>query len=84
MSFSGPPVSNHRIRRFFFFSSEATGSDFLRSRISTTLTGIRCNQVEKADSPRKGPNLAEQLQKSFPLHQVFRIGRLFTMRRHKA
>src|SRR6266704_921803 len=66
MSFLGPPVSSSGS---VVSSSEATGSDFLRSRISTTLTVIRCNQVEKADSPRKVPIL----QKSC-LHKVFRIG----------
>jgi len=60
MSFLGPPVSSSGS---VVSSSEATGSDFLRSRISTTLTVIRCNQVEKADSPRKVPILRKSCRK---------------------
>src|SRR5439155_1691573 len=60
-------------------SSEATGSDFLRSRISTTLTVIRCNQVEKADSPRKVPILRKSCRKASCIRSSASDG-LFTMR----
>jgi hypothetical protein len=70
MSFRGPPVSSSGS---VVSSREAAGSDFLRSRIRTTFTVIRCNQVEKADSPRKVPILRKELQECF-LHQVFGVG----------
>src|SRR5437762_10603971 len=76
MSFLGPPVSSSGS---VVSSSEATGSDFLRSRISTTLTVIRCNQVEKADSPRKVPILRKSCRKASCIRSSASDG-LFTMR----
>src|SRR5579864_973647 len=38
-------------------SSDTTGKPFFRKCISTTLTAMRCNHVENADSPRNVPIL---------------------------
>ena len=79
-SFLGPPDSSSGS---VVSSKDATGSDFLRKRIKTTLTVIRCNQVENADSPRKVPILRKSCRKASCIKSSASDG-LLTMRRHKA
>ena len=54
-------------------SKESVGSDFLRRRMSTTLTVMRCSQVEKADSPRKVLILRKSWRKASCI-KIFGVG----------
>src|SRR5882762_7164006 len=80
MSFLGPPVSSSGS---VVSSREATGSDFLRNRINTTLTVIRCNHVENADSPRNVPILRKSCRNASCVRSSASAG-LFTIRKHRA
>src|SRR5262249_1992983 len=78
--FPGPPVSSSGS---VVSSRDAAGSDFVRKRIRTTLTVMRCSQVEKADSPRKVPILRKSCRKASCMRSSASDG-LLTIRRHRA
>ena len=62
---SAPVILLRRIVLAFGRSSSGTtGRPFLRKCISTTLTAMRCSQVEKADSPRNVPILRNNCRKA--------------------
>src|SRR6266849_6548193 len=79
-SLRGPPLSSSGS---LISSREATGSDFLRRRINTTFTVMRCSHVENADSPRNVPTFRNSCRNASCMRSSASDG-FPTIRKHKA